>query len=64
MKTATSGARAFIWTPGMVDPSTPVGPGTCCIGEASAINESGQIAGWGYDTASGLAQAYLADGGR
>jgi len=58
----SDGARAFIWTAdsGMVDAaSLVVNLGSFRLGEASAINELGQIAGWGYDTATGMAQAYL-----
>jgi probable HAF family extracellular repeat protein len=56
------GANAFVWTPetGMVDvDSLVVNAGSFRIREASAINELGQIAGWGYDSATGLAQPYL-----
>lgn len=56
------GARAFIWTAehGMVDAaSRVVNLGSFRLGEASAINQLGQIAGWGYDSATGLAQPYL-----
>ncbi len=59
---SADGAGAFVWSPetGMQNlDSLVVNGGTFRVREATAINEAGQIAGWGYDSVTNQPYAYV-----